>query len=243
MTDVSIFYTFLAGLISFLSPCVLPLVPGYVSIVSGVSLEQLRSESRDETFIRTVMLNSVMFIIGFSITFVLMGAAATTLGQILATKKNLFGELAGLVLIVFGIHLTGLYRINLLYRDKRFNQLQKPRGLLGALVLGLAFAFGWSPCIGPILGAVLTIASTKETVGQGIFLLLIYSIGLGIPFFLTSLGLNKFLSFYSRFKQHFHTVELVSGVLVIAVGVLMVANKMTQLNAWFAFFKPFERFM
>lgn len=243
MTDVSIFYTFVAGIISFLSPCVLPLVPGYISIVSGVSLDQLKTESQDDNFMRTVVLNSVMFIIGFSITFILLGAAATTVGQLLVSKKILIGELAGILLIVFGIHLTGLYRINLLYRDKRFNRFQKPRGLLGALVLGLAFAFGWSPCIGPILGTVLTIASTKETVGQGVFLLAIYSLGLGIPFLLTSLGLNKFLAFYSRFKRHFQTMEVVSGVLVIAVGLLMVTNKMTQLNAWFSFLNRFEQFM
>jgi len=243
MTDVSVFYTFLAGIISFLSPCVLPLVPGYISIVSGVSLDQLKSQSQDDGFRRTVVLNSVMFIIGFSITFIPLGAAATTIGQFLASKKTLIGELAGILLIVFGIHLTGLYRINLLYRDKRFNNLQKPRGLLGALVLGLAFAFGWSPCIGPILGTVLTIASTKDTVGQGIFLLAVYSMGLGIPFLLTSLGLNQFLAFYSRFKRHFHAMEVASGVLVIAVGVLMVSNKMTQVNAWFSFLNRFEKFM
>ena len=144
---------------------------------------------------------------------------------------------------VFGIHLTGIFKINALYQDKRFHNVQKPRGLLGALVLGLAFAFGWSPCIGPILATVIGIASTKDTVGQGVFLLAVYSLGLGIPFLLTSLGLNKFLSFYSRFKRHFHTMEIVSGVLVIIVGALMLSGKMTQLNAWFSFLNRFEKFM
>ena len=167
MADVSVFYTFFAGIISFLSPCVLPLVPGYISIVSGVSLDQLKAESAQASIKRTVVLNSLMFILGFSITFIILGASATSLGQLLASKRRMIEYIAGLLMIVFGIHLTGLYRINFLYQDKRFNTAQKPRGLLGALVLGLAFAFGWSPCIGPILATVLGIASTKETVGQG----------------------------------------------------------------------------
>jgi len=142
-------------------------------------------------------------------------------------------------LIIFGIHLTGIYRINFLYQDKRFHGAAKPRGLLGALFLGLAFAFGWSPCIGPMLAAVLGLASEKDTVGQGMFLLAVYSAGLGVPFLLTSLGLNQFLAFYSRFKRHFHAMEVVSGVLVIAVGILFVTNRMTMLNSWFSFLNRF----
>lgn len=239
MADVSVLYVFFVGIVSFLSPCVLPLVPGYISIVSGVSLDQLKAESENKAFTRIVFLNSVMFVIGFSITFILMGAAATTIGQFLASQKRLFGQLAGLLLIVFGIHLTGLFKINALYQDKRIHNVQKPRGLMGALVLGLAFAFGWSPCIGPILATVIGIASTKDTVGQGVFLLAVYSLGLGIPFLLTSLGLNKFLAFYGKFKKHFHAMEIVSGVLVIAVGILMLTGKMTQLNSWFSFLNRF----
>src|SRR5207249_4367271 len=194
---------FAAGLVSFLSPCVLPLVPGYLSIISGSSLEQLKAQQNNSSILRTVLLNSIMFIIGFSITFILLGATATWIGQILLSKMRLFGKLAGLILIVFGIHLTGLIKINALYRDKRFHNVEKPRGMFGALVLGLAFAFGWTPCIGPILAGILTIASTKQTVTQGMFLLAIYSAGLVIPFVMTSLGLNKFLAFYGRFKRHF----------------------------------------
>src|SRR4029077_3418487 len=185
--------SFVAGLFSFLSPCVLPLVPGYISIISGSSLEQLKARENDSSLRRTVLLNSIMFIVGFSITFILLGASATWIGQILASRMKLFGQLAGLVLIVFGIHLTGLIKINALYKDKRFHNVQKPRGMLGALVLGLAFAFGWTPCIGPILAGILTIASTKQTVTEGMFLLAIYSAGLGLPFLLTSLALNQFL--------------------------------------------------
>ena len=195
MADVSVFYAFTAGLFSFLSPCVLPLVPGYISIVSGFSLEQLKSEEMRKSVMATVIMNSLMFILGFSITFIAFGAGATAIGALLQEKKVLFGQIAGVLLIIFGIHLTGLYRINFLYQDKRFHGSSKPRGLFGALVLGLAFAFGWSPCIGPILATVLGLASEKETVGQGVFLLAVYSAGLGIPFLLSSFGLNTFLGF------------------------------------------------
>ena len=239
MDNVSFFTAFFAGLVSFLSPCVLPLVPGYISIISGSSLEQLKAREKDASLLRTVLSNSVMFIIGFSITFILLGASATWLGQMLLSKMRLLGQIAGLVLIAFGIHLTGLVKINALYKDKRFHNLEKPRGLLGALVLGLAFAFGWTPCIGPILAGIMAIASTKQTVAEGMLLLAVYSAGLGIPFLLTSLALNQFLAFYGRFKKHFHAVEVASGVLVIAIGVLILTGSLSRLATWFTFLNRF----
>jgi cytochrome c-type biogenesis protein len=239
MDQVPIFTAFAAGLVSFLSPCVLPLVPGYISIISGSSLDQLKAHEKDSSLFRTVLMNSILFIVGFSITFILLGASATWIGQVLASRMRLFGQLAGIVLIVFGIHLTGLIKINALYKDKRFHNVQKPRGMLGALVLGLAFAFGWTPCIGPILAGILTIASTKQTVTEGMFLLAIYSAGLGIPFLLTSLALNQFLAFYGRFKKHFHAVEVVSGALVIAIGVLILTGSLSRLATYFAFLNRF----
>jgi cytochrome c-type biogenesis protein len=239
MDNVSVFASFLAGLVSFLSPCVLPLVPGYISIISGSSLDQLKARAKDDSLFRTVLLNSIMFIIGFSITFITLGASATWIGQVLVSRMRILGQLAGLILIVFGIHLMGIFKINFLYKDKRFHNVEKPRGLLGALVLGFAFAFGWTPCIGPILAGILTLASTKQTVTQGMFLLGIYSAGLGIPFLLTSLALNKFLTFYSRFKRHFHAVEIVSGALVVAVGVLILTGSLTRLATWFSFLNRF----
>ena len=240
MDEISVFAAFAAGLVSFLSPCVLPLVPGYLSIISGSSLDQLKAaQEKDSSLFRTVLLNSILFIVGFSITFIALGASATWIGQVLVSKMRLLGQLAGLVLIVFGIHLTGLIKINALYKDKRFHNIQKPRGMLGALVLGLAFAFGWTPCIGPILAGILTIASTKQTVTEGMFLLAIYSAGLGIPFLLTSLALNQFLAFYGRFKKHFHAVEIVSGALVIAVGLLILTNSLSRLATYFAFLNRF----
>src|SRR6266699_6371198 len=233
MDSVSIFTAFAAGLVSFLSPCVLPLVPGYISIVSGSSLDQLKAREKDASLLRTVLLNSVMFIVGFSLTFILLGASATWIGQVLVSRMQLLGRIAGLILIVFGIHLLGIVKINALYQDKRFHNVEKPRGVVGALVLGLAFAFGWTPCIGPILAGILTIASTKQTVAEGMFFLAVYSAGFGIPFLLTSLALNKFLAFYGRFKRHFHAVEVASGILVITVGVLILTGNLTRLATWF----------
>src|SRR5205823_4919981 len=230
---------FAAGLVSFLSPCVLPLVPGYISIVSGSSLDQLKAREKDTSLLRTVLLNSVMFIVGFSLTFILLGASATWIGQVLVSRMQLLGRIAGLILIVFGIHLLGIVKINALYQDKRFHNVQKPRGVVGALVLGLAFAFGWTPCIGPILAGILTMASTKETVGAGVAMLAVYSMGLGIPFLLTSLGVNQFLAFYGRFKRHFRAVEMASGALVIAVGVLILTNNLSRLAGWFSFLNRF----
>jgi cytochrome c-type biogenesis protein len=239
MDNVSVFAAFFAGIVSFLSPCVLPLVPGYISIISGSSLEQLKSNEQNSALFRTVLLNSVMFIIGFSITFILLGAGATWLGQVLVARMSLLRQLAGLLLIVLGLHLTGIFKINFFYKDKRFHNLQKPRGAIGALVIGFAFAFGWTPCIGPILAGILTVASTRETVSQGMFLLAVYSAGLGIPFLLTSLALNRFLSFYGRFKRHFRAVEVVSGAMVIIVGVLILTDSLTRLSAYLDFLNRF----
>jgi len=239
MDSVSVLAAFAAGIVSFLSPCVLPLVPGYISIVSGISLEQLQSEERDSGLTRLVVFNSLFFIVGFSVTFISLGASATFLGQFIMAQLGVLYRLAGMVIFIFGLHLTGLVKIPFLYQDKRFHNVDKPRGMFGAFVLGLAFAFGWTPCLGPILAGILTFASTKETVGEGILLLTVYSAGLGLPFLLTSLGLNKFLSFYGRFKKHFHTVEVVSGVLVITVGVLILTNNFTRLSGYLSFLNRF----
>jgi cytochrome c-type biogenesis protein len=246
MDEVTLFTisaAFLGGLISFLSPCVLPLVPGYLSIISGFSLDQLKDQARTTALRRAVVLNSIMFIIGFSITFITLGASATFLGKLLRDQIDTISRIAGLIIIIFGLHLTGIFKINALYQDKRFHNVEKPRGMWGALILGLAFAFGWTPCIGPILASILAIAGTKQNVGQGVFLLAIYSAGLGVPFLATSFGLNSFLAFYSRFKRHFKAVEIASGVLVMIVGFLIMTNSLTQFAAWFAFLNDFALYL
>jgi len=231
---------FFAGLLSFLSPCVLPLVPGYISIISGVSLDQLKGRTQDASLKRAVMISSLMFILGFTISFVALGATATTLGKFLLTRMPSLRYIAGIIMIIFAVHVLGIFRINALYQDKRMHNLQAKSGMIGALVLGLVFALGWSPCLGPILSGIFALASEQETVTRGMFLLFVYSVGLGIPFLMTSLGLNRFLAFYNRFKKHFRALEIVSGILILGVGVLILTNRMTQMNQYFQFLSDFE---
>ena len=214
---------FVAGLISFLSPCVLPLVPGYVSLISGVGVEQLKMKEGE--LFRKVMLNSAAFFIGFSIVFITLGAISTEVGQVLAQYKSLLARIAGVVIILFGLHLTGILQIKALLADTRLHGLKGSSSAWGAFVIGFAFAFGWTPCVGPILAVVLGFAAAQDTVWKGIFLLAIYSAGLAVPFLLTSLGIERFLKFYNRFKFHMHAVEVASGVFLIGLGILLVMGR------------------
>lgn len=227
---------FVAGLLSFLSPCVLPLVPGYVSLISGTSVDSVAHERRS---LRTVMLNSITFILGFSIVFILLGAGATALGQVVGRFRRDLTLVAGIVIIVFGLHLTGLLKIKALYADKRLHDVKGGSSALGAFFVGFAFAFGWTPCIGPILAGILTLAATEETVTRGMLLLAIYSAGLAVPFLLTSLGVDRFLSFYGRFRRHLHAVEVASGVLLIAIGALVLTGRFTVLSGYLSFLNRF----
>jgi cytochrome c-type biogenesis protein len=226
-----------AGLVSFLSPCVLPLVPGYVSLISGVGVEELKDQ--EASLFRKVMLNSVAFIIGFTIVFVTLGALSTAVGQVAARYKSTLAEIAGVVIILFGLHLTGILRIKALYADKRLHNVKGGSTVWGAFVIGFAFAFGWTPCVGPILGVILGFAAAQDSVSKGIFLLTIYSLGLAVPFLLTSLGIERFLKFYGRFRRHMHAVEVASGGLLIALGLLLVFGKFTLLSNYFSFLKNF----
>jgi cytochrome c-type biogenesis protein len=227
---------FVAGLVSFLSPCVLPLVPGYVSLISGVGVEDLKSEGQ---LFRKVMLNSVMFILGFSVVFITLGAISTEVGQMLARYKSLLAQVAGVVIILFGLHLTGLLRIKALYADKRMHSVKGGSTAMGAFVIGFAFAFGWTPCVGPILAVILGFAATQDSVIKGIALLAVYSLGLAVPFLLTSLGIGRFLKFYSRFRAHMHGVEVASGGLLIALGVLLVLGRFTIISNYLSFLNRF----
>ena len=227
---------FVAGLLSFLSPCVLPLVPGYVSLISGTSVDSVAHERRA---LRTVMLNSITFILGFSLVFILLGAGATALGQVFGRYRRDLTFVAGIVIIVFGLHLTGLLKIKALYADKRLHDVKGGSSALGAFFVGFAFAFGWTPCIGPILAGILTLAAAEETVTKGMLLLAVYSAGLAVPFLLTSLGVERFLKFYNRFKFHMHAVEVASGVLLIFLGGLLVLGRFTMISGYFAFLNRF----
>jgi cytochrome c-type biogenesis protein len=229
---------FLAGLVSFLSPCVLPLVPGYISMLSGTSMEELRG-STDPALARRIFVNSIAFVIGFAVVFMVLGASASAVGSFLLTRRTIFNVVAGVIIIVFGLHLTGLVRIPFLYRSAGIQTGQSQRGSAGAFLLGFAFAFGWTPCIGPILAGILTLAATHDTLFQGMMLLAVYSAGLALPFLLTSLGLSQFLRFYGRFRRHLQTVEVGSGILLIVLGVLIAFNKFTVLSGYLSFLNRF----
>jgi cytochrome c-type biogenesis protein len=228
---------FLAGLLSFLSPCVLPLVPGYVSLISGASVEDLQSQER--RMLSTVMLHSVTFVLGFSVVFIALGAVATGVGQLVNEYHSLLSKIAGVVVIIFGLHLTGLLKIKALYADKRLHDVKGGASAVGSFAVGFAFAFGWTPCIGPILATILVLAGAQQTVLKGIILLAVYSLGLAVPFLLTSLGVDRFLSFYGRFRRHLHTVEVCSGILLIAIGVLIFLNNLRLLSGYLSFLNRF----
>jgi cytochrome c-type biogenesis protein len=231
ISPITVAIAFLAGLGSFLSPCVLPLVPGYISLISGVSIDQLKdsgSQNGSAGARRAVILNSLAFNAGLSMIFVSLGAAAGLLGS--AITSNLWVRLiGGLVIILFGLQLIGVLKIATLYKDTRFLSSDSPRGMLGSFTLGMAFAAGWTPCIGPILGGILGLAATSGGWKSGLFLSIFYAAGLAIPFLLTGLGINKFLSFYSNFRRHLHKVEVVSGIILICIGLLIMTNKVTVL--------------
>jgi cytochrome c-type biogenesis protein len=237
-TNITVWVAFLAGLLSFLSPCVLPLVPGYVSLISGVSIDHLKSgnDSRRNAR-RAVILNSIAFNIGLSMIFLSLGALAGLLGKTV-TANPWFRIIGGIVIIGFGLQLMGLLKLGALYKDTRFFSQQKPRGMLGSMTLGMAFAAGWTPCIGPILGGIIGLAATSGGWKTGLFLSCFYAAGLSVPFLLTGLGINKFLGFYTKFRKHLHKVEVVSGVMLIAIGLLVATNKVAVLNAWFSKWIP-----
>ncbi len=228
----------MAGLLSFLSPCVLPLVPGYVSLISGASADELRSA--DSKLSRTVLVNSVMFILGFSVVFIALGAVATGIGQFMNIYRRQLMQVAGVVIIIFGLHLIGVFQIKALLSDKRLHEVKGSGTAIGAFLIGFAFAFGWTPCIGPILAGVLTIAGSQDTVVKGVLLLAVYSAGLAVPFLLTSLGVERFLAFYARFRRHLHTVEVVSGVFLVIVGALILTRHFTILSSYLSFLNRFS---
>lgn len=236
--EVGLLAALTAGLISFISPCVLPVVPAYLSYISGLSVDEMRGLSEAEAAghnadrRRRIFSNSLVFVLGFSTVFILLGASASVVGQFLQQYSGILTKVAGAVIIVFGLNTLGVIRIPFLSYEKRFQANTKGASLVGSFVVGLAFAFGWTPCIGPILGAILGLASAAGTVWKGVLLLTAYSLGLGIPFLLAALSVDSFFKVSSGVKKKFKVVEIVSGLLMVSIGLLIFFNKLSFLSGW-----------
>ncbi len=232
--EIGITIAFTAGIFSFLSPCVLPLVPSYLTFVTGMSLEDLQEGvNRKATFT-----HSLLFVTGFSAIFIILGASASFLGQFLQLYDEWIARIGGVIIIVLGLHLAGVFRLTPLMREKRVHLADKPAGYLGTLGVGMAFGAGWTPCIGPILGAILTYGMTQETMWAGVGLLSVYSLGLAVPFLIASLALDGFLQTFQRFRRWIPVVEKASGVLLILLGVLLLTGQFTVLAAWLTRYTP-----
>jgi len=231
--DVSIGAALLAGIISFLSPCVLPLVPPYLCFITGASLEQLtRNDGAIAVEHRTTLLAALMFVLGFSTVFILLGASASYAGQLLRSYLPVLAQAAGIFIIFMGLNFLGIFKLSFLNREARYHSETRPAGLLGAYAVGLAFAFGWTPCIGPVLAMILTLAASEQDVARGAGLLAVYSAGLGIPFLLAAAGVGTFLGFLGGFRRHLLTVERIMGVLLVTTGVLFLTGAMQDFSYW-----------
>lgn len=222
--EVSFLIAFFAGLLSFISPCVLPLVPSYITYITGASFKELTDADARAKLRWTTVFHSLLFIIGFSMVFILMGASASYLGQVLARYQYWIMKGGGVLIIILGIHFTGILRLPFLEMEKRFELKKRPLGYVGSFLVGIVFAAGWTPCIGPILSTILLYASTTQNFITGILLLTVYSMGLGVPFFLSSLAFNWFLSSFERIKRYMRVVTLVSGFFLIAIGILFLTD-------------------
>lgn len=232
MTDLNIFVAFTAGLLSFLSPCVLPIIPSYLSFVSGVSLDEMRAAQIGGRAHRLVVLNSLGFILGFSFVFVSLGASASLLGSLFLSYRSLVRTLGGIFIILVGIYLMGFFKIGLLDRYAQFNFRDKPAGYLGSVLVGITFGAAWIPCVGPILGAILALAGTSAEIGRGIFLLSTYAAGLAVPFLLSALAVNSSFGFFESFRRYVRLVHVGAGVLLVIVGVLLITDYITLLNIY-----------
>ena len=228
MSQIDFWSAFIAGLLSFLSPCILPLVPGYISFVSGLSLEELTRGTDRKGVIARSGLGSVSFVLGFAIVFTSMGASASAIGGFLREYLGWISKIAGLVIVLFGLHQAGIFPIRWLYYEKRFRTSGLSGNILGSFAMGLAFAFGWTPCVGPILAGILALAATQDKVVKGMALLFVYSLGLGVPFILTSFGINTFIQVFNRYKKFIRAGEICAGILLVVVGILIFSNRLTS---------------
>jgi cytochrome c-type biogenesis protein len=229
--SVGVVVAFSAGLFSFLSPCVLPLFPSYVSFITGMSVSDLTGDLTGAAR-RRVMLHALAFVLGFSLVFVALGASFSAAGQFLLDYRNLIRQVGGALIVLFGLYIAGVFKLAAMGRTMQFQLREKPAGYLGSLVVGITFAIGWTPCVGPILGAILSLAGTSETVQRGIGLLVAYSAGLGVPFLVSALALGAFLRFFRRYRPLIPVMERAAGVLLVVVGVLVFTNYYVVLNSW-----------
>ncbi len=233
MTDLQIYFgVMMAGLLSFLSPCVLPLVPPYLTYLGGTTLDQMAGGAMPPKAHRRAVLAALFFVLGFTTVFVTLGASASFAGQFINAYKAEMAMLAGAVIMLFGLHFLGIFKIPLLYRQVRYETDRSPATFGGAYIIGLSFAFGWTPCIGPILAAVLTTAASEASLGRGVSLLLVYSLGLGIPFMAAAFAMRPFLGFMQRFRGHLGTVEKVMGVALVITGLLFLTGSITNFGFW-----------
>lgn len=234
IADISFLSALLAGALSFLSPCVLPLVPPYLCYMAGISVEQFREGGETAPAARrAVMLSALLFTLGFATVFVALGAGASSIGMLLRQYIDLLAKVGGLIIIVMGLNFLGVFRIGVLASEVRFQGGGKPATLTGAYVMGLAFAFGWTPCIGPVLGAILGVAAARETVGDGALLLAIYSLGLAVPFWIAAAFSGAFMRFLTRFRRHLGMVEKVMGALLVLTGLAFMFGFVSDLAIWF----------
>jgi cytochrome c-type biogenesis protein len=232
--NVSIGAAVLAGIFSFLSPCVLPLVPPYLVYMSGVSMEELTTEQTTASVQKRsqVMLSALLFVAGFSTVFVLLGATASALGNVLRQNLPLLSQIAGIAIIIMGLHFLGVFRLSLFAREARFHTTQNATTLGGSYLMGLAFAFGWTPCIGPVLAAILSVAGSEDSVTRGMMLLAFYSLGLGVPFLLAAFSVNRFLGFSRRFRKHIPLLEKTMGGLLVLTGIMFLTGWMQNISYW-----------
>ncbi|HIJ81782.1 MAG TPA: cytochrome c biogenesis protein CcdA [Desulfuromonadales bacterium] len=239
--EVTYIGAFIAGLLSFLSPCVLPLIPSYITYITGLTFADLQTDSPPQALRMKSMWHSLAFICGFTVVFVFLGASATFIGSFLQHNASLIRKLGGVLLVILGIHVTGLLPLKFLLGEKRISVKHKPSGYVGSFLVGIVFAAGWTPCIGPILAAILAVAATEEKVYQGVVLLLLYSLGLGVPFFLSAIAMNRFLVAFNRFKKYIRLFEIITGIFLIIIGVLIYTNWLTRLSGVVTlFYKGFE---
>ncbi len=222
-------YSLAMGLVSFVSPCIMPLIPSYVSYITGISYDELVSKDSRRKNMNMTLLHSLAFVAGFSIVFVLLGASASLAGNLLARHLNTIRIVGGVLIIIMGVFVMDVINIPFLQREAKLHLKTRPAGYIGTIVVGMIFGAGWTPCTGPFLGSVLTLAMTSDTLGTGMVLLMFYSLGLGIPFILSAIAISAFLSSFSKVKKHFKVIKIISGVILIIMGVLLLMNKMTML--------------